>query len=110
MKKNVCLSLVALMTISTITGCATQRFGRATAVSEAEKNLMNCREIGLEIAKTEEFLSDVRIKRKDTSGKHVLGFLGDFGIGNAMEGDEAELSGETRLKELRALKTSKGCN
>ena len=32
----------------------------------------------LEIAKTEEFVSDVRMQRADTNGMHVLGFLGDF--------------------------------
>ena len=70
---------------------------------------MNCREIEIEIAKAEEFLANVRAERRGVSGKHVLGALGDFGIGNMMEGDEAEASGDARLKSLRELKAEKRC-
>ncbi len=89
--------------------CATQRFGRATPLSETEKREFTCRDIELDIARTQEFLNDVRMTRHDTNGAHVLGFLGDFGVGNVMEGDAAELSGEKRLKELNDLKVQKGC-
>jgi len=90
-------------------GCATQRFGRMTPLSETEKQTFECRDIRIEMAKAEEFLFDVRRTRRDTNGAHVLGFLGDFGIGNVMEGDAAELSGETRLKDLKDLQTRKSC-
>ncbi len=92
-----------------ITACATQRYGRLTPLSEVEKKVFTCKEIEIEIAKANEFLSDIRIQRANTSGAHILGFLGDFGIGNVIEGDAAILSGETRLKELGGLKTAKDC-
>ncbi len=92
-----------------VAACATQRFGRMTPLSETEKQSLDCREIRIEIAKADEFLFDVRRTRRDTSGVHVLGFLGDFGIGNVMEGDAAELSGESRLKELKDLQIRKNC-
>jgi len=38
-----------------------------------------------------------------------LGALGDFGIGNVMEGDAAEKSGNDRLNELKALQGAKSC-
>lgn len=92
-----------------IAGCATQRYGRQTEVSGTEKKYFTCKDINIEIAKTEEFLSTIRMQRADTSGAHVLGFLGDFGIGNVLEGDAAELSGEKRLKQLRDLKVERNC-
>ena len=101
--------LTVFFIVFSITGCATKRFGRATDVSVTESKMLTCREIDLEIAKSEEFLSSVRIERADTSGSHVLGALGDFGIGNVMEGDAAELSGEKRLKQLRGLRANRGC-
>jgi hypothetical protein len=92
-----------------LAGCATQRFGRMTDLSAAERQMMECREIRLEIVRAEQFLSSVRMTRRDTNAAHVLGFLGDFGIGNVMEGDAAELSGETRLRQLRDLSAEKNC-
>lgn len=64
----------------------------------------------MQIASTEEFLSDVRRQRADTNGAHVLGFFGDLGIGNTLEGNAAETSGETRLKEFRDLNIEKNCD
>jgi len=92
-----------------LAACATQRYGREKPVSGTEKAEFTCNDIRKNLASTEEFLSDIRRQRAATNGAHVLGFLGDFGIGNAMEGDAAELSGENRLKELRDLKAQKRC-
>lgn len=71
--------------------CATQRYGRQIDLSETERQTFTCREIKIESAKTDEFVKSVRMQRHDTNGAHVLGFLGDFGVGNVMEGDAAEL-------------------
>ncbi len=95
--------------ILSLTACATQRYGRATPVSPGERTALTCEQIALEIEKTEFFIADIQRQRRDTSGAHVLGFLGDFGIGNVMEGDAAELSGMERLAELKALQSTKDC-
>ncbi len=92
-----------------ITGCATQRYGRMTPLSDAERSAMTCRDTQLEIVRAEAFLTDIRKQRGATSGAHVLGFMGDFGIGNVIEGDTAEASGVARLAELRALAQQKSC-
>jgi hypothetical protein len=92
-----------------LAACATQRYGRATPVSPGERSSLTCEEIDLEIEKTEYFIADIQMQRRDTSGAHVLGFLGDFGIGNVMEGDAAEASGMERLAELKALGSEKVC-
>ena len=101
--------LILSVVVLSLAGCATQRYGRASPVSAAEAEAHSCDTIRLEIAKTEAFLEDVRRQRATTSGAHVLGALGDFGIGNVMEGDAAEQSGTQRLDQLRALERQKGC-
>ncbi len=101
--------ILAIALLSALSGCATQRYGREKPLSSAEKASLSCKEIELQKASTQEFLSDVRMQRADTGGAHVLGALGDFGIGNVMEGDAAELSGEKRIKELRDLEAVRGC-
>jgi hypothetical protein len=96
-------------TVILLSACATQRYGRATPVSPGESAALTCEQIALEIEKTEFFVADVQRQRSSTSGAHVLGALGDFGIGNVMEGDAAEESGMNRLRELRVLQHQKGC-
>jgi len=98
---------IALMLF--LTACATQRYGRAIPLSPSERRSLTCEQIVLEIEKTEFFVADIQRQRSETSGAHVLGFLGDFGIGNVMEGDAAEASGEDRLRQLRALHSEKRC-
>ena len=95
--------------ILSLTACATQRYGRQTPVSPTEKQLLSCSDLKIEIAKSEFFLYDVQRQRRDTNATQVLGWLGDFGIGNVMEGDAAEASGRERLMQLKALEVGKDC-
>ena len=92
-----------------LAACATQRYGRAIPVSPVERETLSCEDIETEFQKTEFFVEDVQRQRSDTNAAHVLGFLGDFGIGNVLEGDAAEESGRNRLGELEALQAGKGC-
>lgn len=99
---------IVVLTLA-LTGCATQRFGRLTPLSDTERRVMSCRDIQLETARAEQFLAGIRRTRSGTNAAHVLGFIGDFGIGNVMEGDEAEASGEARLRELSSLAIERHC-
>jgi len=101
------VALICIVLLST--SCATQRYGRATPVSDAERRLLDCKDIKLEIIQAEAFLENVRRQRSQTTGAHVLGALGDFGIGNVMEGDAAEESAVERIDQLRSLYTEKDC-
>ena len=103
------IPVVAGLLLLSLTACATQRYGRMTPVSPGERSNLNCEQIPLEIEKAEFFLSDIRAQRSQTTGAHVLGALGDFGIGNVMEGDAAEKSGMDRMNQLKALERDKGC-
>ncbi len=104
------IPLISGLLMLSLTACATQRYGRMTPVSPGERTQLNCEQIALEIEKAEFFLTDIRRQRSQTTGAHVLGALGDFGIGNVMEGDAAEKSGMDRLNELKVLEVEKGCS
>lgn len=78
-------------------------------MTEFEKSSMTCREIDLEIAKTQGFVDHVKTE-SEFSGRDVLAILGDFGIGNAMEKTSALKSATDRIKQLNELKRMKSCN
>ncbi len=89
-------------------GCATKNHGRVTPLSSMEKTSLQCREIDIEISKVQAFLVQISENSK-IDGRSVLGFLGDFGIGNSMERSAAEESAKQRLDELTALRTERNC-
>lgn len=91
-----------------VSGCATKNYGRQGTVTHFEKESLTCREIDLEIAKTQGFIDHVN-KESEFSGRDVLAILGDFGIGNSMEKGSAIESANKRLEQLRDLKSSRKC-
>ncbi|MBX3323701.1 MAG: hypothetical protein KF757_11985 [Phycisphaeraceae bacterium] len=105
---NRIVALISCVGVITIGGCSTKNHGRMTFLSEAEKRELTCREINLELAKVDAFLDQISENAK-IDGRSVLGFLGDFGIGNAMERNAAEKSARERREQLQELKTAKNC-
>jgi len=97
------------LAIATLGACATERFGRQIELTEAEKSSYGCKEIDIEIAKAQGFVEQVSKQRGEFKGTDVLAFLGDFGIGNNMEANEAVKSAQVRLDQLRALRQQKNC-
>ncbi|MEM6649528.1 MAG: hypothetical protein AAF603_04685 [Pseudomonadota bacterium] len=80
----------------------------ATELSPAQAELMTCRELML--AKTE--IDQVEAKITDTATtdwRSVAGFLGDYGIGNAMAKSEAEKALSDRKMSIDAAMVSKRC-
>ena len=106
MKKYVLILLLAFLAF----GCATQRYGRLQNVTKIEKKTLTCENIEIESQKAQEFIKTTTDKDNEFTGKDVLGFLGDFGIGNSMEFTDAVQSGTDRLSQLNALKSEKGCS
>ena len=91
-----------------INGCATKRYPIATELSAVEKSELTCRELAIEIAKAEE----TQAKIADTSEidwRSGAGFIGDFGIGNAMAKSEAEKALADRRASIREAQVDKGC-
>lgn len=90
-------------------GCATKRYGRLTDVSGVEQTEMTCREVRLEKAKVEAFRLQVANGAK-IDWRSVAGFLGDYGIGNAMEKTDAEKSATRRMMQLDTMYAQKRCD
>lgn len=101
------LSTVALISLAA-TGCATKRYGRLQPLTPIEQQAYSCRDIDIEIAKVEGFREQVSDGAR-INGASVLGFLGDWGIGNATEKNAAERTATQRMSSLLALKAAKGC-
>ncbi len=70
---------------------------------------MTCREVDLELAKTRGFVDQVN-KESEFSGRDVLAFLGDFGIGNSLEKSAALESANKRIEQLQTLRDTKKCS
>ena len=89
-------------------GCATKRYGRMQTVSGVEERGYTCEDIEIELAKVAEFRKQIA-EGSEVNIASIGGFLGDFGIGNAMEKNAAEKTAAMRETELLALKANKGC-
>lgn len=100
--------ILVAATVVILAGCATKNYGRQGELTDYEKNTMTCREVALEQAKVIGFLDHVQ-KESEFDGRSVLSFLGDFGIGNLMEKDNAIKSANARLKQLQGVAAEKGC-
>lgn len=91
-----------------LTGCATKQYAQVGDVTTYEKTTLTCREIDIEMAKTQGVQQSISETDK-FDGKSVLAFLGDFGIGNAMARSSAEDSATKRMGDLQALRAQKNC-
>lgn len=63
---------------------------------------MNCHDIKTEIAKTRSIEQEIE-KTGEFDGKTILGFLGDFGIGNGIAKGDAREKVSARLGQLMRL-------
>lgn len=69
---------------------------------------MTCRDLQLELVRAEQ----VQAQIADTASvdwRSAAGFLGDFGIGNAMARAEADKAVTARVTALRAAQAAKSC-
>lgn len=90
-------------------GCATKRYPVATELSSTEQTALTCRELVIELAKTDHL--EVKIAdTAETDWRSVAGFLGDYGIGNAMAKNEASNALSERRKSIRSSLNRRGCS
>ncbi|HEO9718510.1 TPA: hypothetical protein QIM56_000849 [Morganella morganii subsp. morganii] len=85
-----------------LSACATKQYPQAAAISAEESSLMDCRDIKKEIAATHSIEQDIE-KTGEFDGKTILGFLGDFGIGNGIAKGDAREKISARLGQLMRL-------
>jgi hypothetical protein len=101
----ICVAVAALA----LGACATKRYPIATPLTQAEAGLMNCRELAIEAERIE----STRTQIADTGQadwRSAAGFLGDFGIGNAMARSEAEAALQGRANTIRNAQVQRRCN
>ena len=105
---KILITAAAAITLLATSACATKTYGRQGEVSSFEQQTMTCREIQLELAKTRSFVDHVN-KESEFSGRDVLAFLGDFGIGNSLEKSASLESANRRIEQLNNLSAARGC-
>lgn len=101
-------AVITGMSLLALQGCATKNYGRQGALTDFEKQTMTCREIDLDKARVMGFTQHID-KESAFDGRDVLAFLGDFGIGNAVEKDAAVESAKQRYYQLEIVAYEKGC-
>lgn len=102
----VMLCAVAALALS---ACATKRYPIATPLSPSEAGLMNCRELAIESERVETTRTQIT-NTAEVDWRSVAGFLGDYGIGNAMARSEAEAALQRRSETIRTAQTNRHCD
>ncbi len=105
MKRAIAVAAIAALATS---ACATKRYPIATGFSAAEAAAYDCRQLAIELVKAEEVKLQIT-ETAETDWRSVAGFLGDWGIGNAMAKSEAEKSIQQRITGIRAAQINKNC-
>lgn len=107
MKGKASIAAIALMAVA-VTGCATKRYGRLQPLTSYETLNYSCDLIHIELAKVDAFDRQVEQQAK-FSGMSVASFLGDFGIGNVIERNEAKKTSVERRAQLQGAYAAKRC-
>lgn len=102
------LLIVMIAAGLSVSACATKRYPIATPLSPAETRLMNCDALELELVRAEQVRHQIT-QTAQTDWRSVAGFLGDYGIGNAMAKSEAETALSDRIQTIRIAQVDKDC-
>lgn len=105
---NRMIVVLALAATVVLSGCATKRYGRMQPLTSYETLNYNCEQIDLELSKVAAFDQQVAEQAK-FSGMSVASFLGDFGIGNTIERNQAKATSAQRRAQLQEARVTKGC-
>lgn len=95
---------ILVTTLLLLSGCALKQYPQSPNVSDEEAQTYNCAALDQEIAKTHSVQQQID-KTGEFDALTVIGFLGDFGIGNGIAKASANKHASTRLAELEKLKT-----
>lgn len=107
MNKIAIVATVAVVALST-SACATKRYPIATTFTSAEAAAMDCQDLNLELVRAEQVQKQIA----DTANldwRSAAGFLGDFGIGNAMARSDADKAITARIAGVRQAQADKRC-
>lgn len=101
------VKVCALLSLSLLlTGCALKRYPASPPVSEVQKTTLDCPAVEREIASQQRIQAQID-KTGKFDGLTVLGFIGDFGIGNGIAKGMAQKHADQRMNALKKLKATK---
>lgn len=106
MKRSILLAM--LVVACGASGCATKRYPIATNMGASERAMMTCHDLELELVRAEEVRLQIS-KTAKTDWRSAAGWLGDFGIGNAMAKSDAEKAINARVVAIRDAQAEKKC-
>lgn len=99
---------VISLSIILLAGCATKQYPQAPTLTSEEVAFFDCKALDQEIAKTHSMQNQIK-ETGSFDGRTVLGFLGDFGLGNGLAKSAATDKANARLMQLQNIKASKNC-
>ncbi len=97
---------VLFTTILLLSGCALKQYPQSPKVSDEEAQTYNCAALDQEIAKSHSVQQQID-KTGEFDALTVIGFIGDFGIGNGIAKASANKHATVRLNELEQLKAAR---
>lgn len=100
--KRICFVLPLLL----LAGCATKQYPQAPAMTAAEADAFQCKDVDVELAKAQSIRKEID-STGQFDGRTVLGALGDFGIGNGMAKSDAYKKVDSRIQQLEAIRPLK---
>ena len=107
MKKTAVAATIIVATLS-LSACATKRYPIATQWSAAEAEAMDCNALRLELIRAKQVEKQIA-ETADFDWRSVAGFLGDYGIGNAMAKSDADRAIRARIAGIEEAQRTKSC-
>lgn len=92
--------LIALL----LSGCALKQYPQSAKMRDAEAQTYDCAALNQEIAKSQSVQQQID-KTGEFDALTVLGFVGDFGIGNGLAKASANSKVKARLEQLQKLQS-----
>lgn len=92
----------ALIVTLLLSGCALKQYPQSAKVSDQEAASYDCATLNQEIAKSQSVQQQID-KTGEFDALTVLGFVGDFGIGNGIAKANASDKASARLQQLQRL-------
>lgn len=96
------------LSIVLLAGCATKQYPQAPSLTSEEVAVFDCKALDQEIAKVHSMQNQIK-ETGSFDGRTVLGFMGDFGLGNGLAKSAATEKANARLMQLQNIKASKNC-
>lgn len=106
--KKIVIVAALIAVAATTSACATKRYPIATQWSAAEAEAMDCNALRLELVRANQIQTQIA-ETADFDWRSVAGFLGDYGIGNAMAKSDADKAIRSRIAGIQDAQRNKQC-